>query len=160
MKGVVEEVREDITREFSVMAERFGLNNSMMRIYMCLFFSTKPLSMEDIVGETGYSKSTVCNMMALIERLTDVRRFQKPGSKKVYFECLHDMKLIQRNKMEEFAKSIKSVTKTLEESDRKLAAENGRDAQLIRKHLAEWRGAVGKFNMVAGFMEKIMELKK
>ncbi|MBU0762244.1 MAG: hypothetical protein KKD39_04410, partial [Candidatus Altiarchaeota archaeon] len=110
--------------------------------------------------DTGYSKSTVCNMLVFIERFADVRRFQKPGSKKVYFECLHDMKMIQRKKMEEFTKFVKSMSATLDESDRKLAREKGEDTKKIRSYLSEWRSAFGKFNLVASFIEKIMELKR
>jgi hypothetical protein len=96
----------------------------------------------------------------VLERLADIRRFHKPGSKKVYFECPHDLKLIQRNKMYEFTKSIKSMTRTLEESDKKLAKEDNKKAQDIRRWLGEWKNACGKLNLVAGFMEKVMELKK
>jgi histidyl-tRNA synthetase len=71
--------------------------------------------------------------------LLDVHKFKKPGSKKVYYECMHDTKLIVRKKMAESHESIHSLIKLLDESIQRLSVDNDPDAARVREYLAQMK---------------------
>ncbi len=160
MSDVVLEVKRDLTEEFTNMSEFLGINQTMVRIYMTLFFSEEPLGLKEISKETGYSTSTVCNTMNVVEAMMDVRRFQKPGSKKIYFECFHDLKYVQNKKITRAIEQIKSLTQKVEEAQEKLKTSKDPKAEKIKENLKELTGAYGKFMKFLPLMEKIMGVTK
>ena len=55
-----------------------------------LFLETEPMSMDQLVEETGYSKSTVSSNMNLLETLGLARRVVIPGDKRYHYVLVTD----------------------------------------------------------------------
>ena len=98
MTDILEDVEREVTEKFMDFTDVLGINPTIMKVYTTLFFSLEPLGLSEIAEKTGYSVSTVCNNVAIAEKLLDVRKIKKPGSKKVFFECQHDISIIERKR--------------------------------------------------------------
>ncbi|MFB6176837.1 MAG: GbsR/MarR family transcriptional regulator, partial [Halobaculum sp.] len=89
--GPVAEAREKIVEAMERSAEIYGLNRSYGRLYGLLFFADEPVSLDELVAESGYAKSTVSTAMKDMERLHLVYRRSIPGEgKKAFFEAERD----------------------------------------------------------------------
>ncbi|MFC7079336.1 GbsR/MarR family transcriptional regulator [Halorussus caseinilyticus] len=75
----VKAVRDEVIDSFEHSAEIYGLNRSYGRLYGILFFAGGPVSLDELVEESGYAKSTVSTAMKQMEQLHLVYRRSVPG---------------------------------------------------------------------------------
>ncbi|UCC91503.1 MAG: hypothetical protein JSV39_04300 [Candidatus Aenigmatarchaeota archaeon] len=68
-----------------------GLDELSSRLIGTLFIEPEEISLDDLARETGYSLSAVCTSMKFLERTGLVKRFKKPGSRKIYFSMEKEM---------------------------------------------------------------------
>jgi DNA-binding transcriptional regulator GbsR (MarR family) len=131
--------REEVIEAMAQSAEMYGLNQSYGRLYGKLFFADEPLSLDELVTETGYAKSTVSTAMNSLERIHMVRRRSIPGEgKKAYFEAETDwwyvfQEILNREVMREIRimnRALDSAAETLADADSEKAK---RDLQKIRE---------------------------
>lgn len=141
----IEKIREDIAEAYSDICESFGLNPVVGKIYDSLFFSDRALSLEEISKRTGYSKSTVCSCIKSAERFFDIERFKKPGSKKVYFVCQHNLSLILNRFVSERLRNLNRMhnvlsraEKTLEQEGNGVAKQYLTNIRRLRKDYEHW----------------------
>ena len=156
MSDVVFDVEEAVTREWMKSMADFGLNPTLMKIYSTLFFATDALGLAELSEKTGYSTSTICQNMDLLKRLTDIREFKRPGSKKIYYECQHNIKLIQKKKLETLAKQVENLVKVLKESEEKLATVDTDEANVKLGYIKELRT---EYEKIISLMQKIDYIK-
>ena len=142
----ITEIRKEVADTYLKNHEELGSYNTLINIYYSLFFCPRPLGLDDISKLTGYSKSTVCTAMDLVERLMDVRKFKRPGSKKVYYECTHDTFLIHQKRMQEMRKQIPQLVDVLRSSEDRLKDETAPEAVQIRDFLKERRESYERFD--------------
>lgn len=67
------------------MANMLGHSDAAGALMGSLFLAADPLSMDELVETTGYSKSTVSTNMTFLENKGIVRRMRKPGDKRNYY---------------------------------------------------------------------------
>ena len=103
------------------LVENWGMVGAPGRIYGALLLSNKPLSMKKISKESGYSASSVCQHMSLLENMGNVRRSKRPGSKKVYFEADLDFERVLDKK---FRYLLEYVTAHIDTIDKSIGAYN------------------------------------
>ncbi|MFC2154837.1 hypothetical protein ACFLRC_05095 [Candidatus Altiarchaeota archaeon] len=131
-KEILQDIKNDIKQTASEASRRVGKNPLLAEIYFTIFFSRKPLCIKEIAEATGYSIATISQTIDLVAQFTDVKRFKKPGSKKLYFECEHDpdkymapttqmFKLVQQ--------SMNQMTNTLSKAEEILKTKQGEEAQ-------------------------------
>ena len=141
-----------MTRYYAGMLQEFGMKPTLVEVYLSIFFSSEPMGLSDISGETGYSKSTVCKMMDVLTKYTDIRRFKKPGSKKIYYECAHDIKQAVRRKMGSQRQLITGLIRILNESEEKLAQDQGAEAERIKTDLMRLRKDYERVDKMLGVL--------
>jgi HTH-type transcriptional regulator, glycine betaine synthesis regulator len=71
-------------------ASNKGLSDAVGVLRGTLFLASEPMSMDELVAETGYSKSTVSSNMSLLENLGLARRVVIPGDKRYYYSPVTD----------------------------------------------------------------------
>ena len=71
--------RERVIESMEQSAELYGLSRSAGRVYGVLYFSEAPLSIPELVEETGYAKSTISNVTRTLTRIGLVRRRSSEG---------------------------------------------------------------------------------
>jgi len=155
MNEKIDRIKKEVIKEFLDASEVFGTKPTYAKLYMTLFFSLQPLGLKELSKETGYSVSTVSQAMDHIEKLTDVRKFKKPGSKKIYFECLNDICLVFEKKFRQFEKMTDHFVEVLEETEEKLSEEDTEEAQEI---LGRVRKRRKDYEAIREAMENLPEL--
>jgi DNA-binding transcriptional regulator GbsR (MarR family) len=148
---------EEMVDKVVKLFERQGFNPTVMRIYISIFLSTRPLGMQEISKKTGYSISTVNNTLEIIERTMDIRKFKKPGSKKVYFECVHDLVLAHRKKMESAKQEAQSMVEILKEAEDLLKDDKSPEATIKRANINRLRHSYEKFHDMCHEFEAMIE---
>ena len=71
-------------------ASNKGLSDAVGVLRGTLFLADEPMSMDELVSETGYSKSTVSSNMSLLENLGLTRRVVIPGDKRYHYSPVTD----------------------------------------------------------------------
>ncbi|PHQ46077.1 transcriptional regulator, partial [Halorubrum sp. C3] len=71
--------RERVIESMEQSAEVYGLSRSAGRIYGVLYFSEEPLSIPELVDETGYAKSTISNVTRTLTRIGMIHRRSSEG---------------------------------------------------------------------------------
>lgn len=83
---------EPVIDVFERLADRYGLNRSCGRIYGLCYFTAEPQSLDDLVGKSGYAKSTVSTATQTLTRLSLLsRRSGAQGGQRVYFTAESDV---------------------------------------------------------------------
>lgn len=77
--------REDFKELITQNLKAEGFDDIASKIISMLFIEPEEMSLEEISIETGYSLSAVSTAMKNLSQYHIVRRFKKPGSKKVFF---------------------------------------------------------------------------
>jgi DNA-binding transcriptional regulator GbsR (MarR family) len=87
----VPEPRERVIEGMARSAEVYGTKRSYGRLFGILYFAEGAMSLDELVAESGYAKSTVSTAMNTLERFHLVRRRSRPGEgKRVFFEAESD----------------------------------------------------------------------
>ena len=148
MTDILEDVEREVTEKFMDFTDVLGINPTIMKVYTTLFFSLEPLGLSEIAEKTGYSVSTVCNNVAIAEKLLDVRKIKKPGSKKVFFECQHDISIIERKKSKHIKQQMESIIRVLKSSEKKLSKSRDVKTSEILVHIKNRRIAYEKCMLI------------
>jgi len=118
----VREAREEVVQALERSAEVYGLNQSYGRLYGVLFFENEPLSLDELVEESGYAKSTVSTAMQKMSRLHLVHRRSIPGEgKKAFYEAETDFwRVIQQFLQHEVRREVDIMTRALDSAAERL----------------------------------------
>lgn len=118
MSNILKIEENRIVDTYCSFLQDFNIDQVIARIYFTLFFTDEPVGLDEISKEVGYSKSTVLNHLNLLEKLLDVERFKKPGSKKIYFKCAHNfMEVIERSTLHKLSAIRKMIEVTKKSED-------------------------------------------
>lgn len=117
--GVGVSAPEPVIETFERLAERYGLNRSCGRIYGICYFAEEPLSLDELVAESGYAKSTVSTAAQTLTRLSLLsRRSVSPGGRRVYYEAERDVKTaIQELLVQHVVRDIRELLGALRKVD-------------------------------------------
>ncbi len=105
----MEELDKKFIELYRKIGEIQGIDCSIAAIFAKLYIEPKEISMEELAKSTGYSLASISNKVHFIENISPLRKFRKPGSKKVFLYMEKDILSILRNaflKKERYAVSI------------------------------------------------------
>lgn len=119
-------VREEVIESLERSAEAYGLSRSAGRVYGVLYFSAEPLSIPELVEQTGYAKSTISNVTRKLTRVGMVRRRSSSGGgRRVQFEPETDLWFMLQDVLQQYA--LREMQTTRRAFDRALAHLDGLD---------------------------------
>ncbi|MFB6195861.1 MAG: GbsR/MarR family transcriptional regulator [Haloplanus sp.] len=123
-----EAVREEVIESMERSAEVYGLSRSAGRVYGVLYFSAEPLSIPDLVDETGYAKSTISNVTRKLTRIGLIhRRSSGGGGRRVQFDPETDLWHVVQSVFQQYvAREMATTRRTL---DRALTRLDEADAE-------------------------------
>jgi DNA-binding transcriptional regulator GbsR (MarR family) len=127
----VQAAREEVFEAMARSAEIYGLNRSYGHLYGLLFFADGPVSLDTLVEESGYAKSTVSTAMKEMKRLHLVQRRSIPGEgKKAFFEAERDFwTVLQEFLRREVQREIDTMTRSLETAETQLESIDSEQAE-------------------------------
>ena len=85
-----------------------------------LFLADEPMSMDQLVEETGYSKSTVSYNMSLLETLGLARRVVTPGDKRYHYVAVTDPDSLKKAMMANVKAEIQLIMSALDRTEKDL----------------------------------------
>lgn len=142
--------RETVIEAMEHSTDIYGINRSYGRLYGILFFADDPVSLDELVAESGYAKSTVSSAMKDMERFHMVYRRSVPGEgKKAFYEAERDFwTFIQEFLRGEVQREISIMTRALEEAERTLEAADGEQADRDLEKVQELERTYEKIQQV------------
>jgi DNA-binding transcriptional regulator GbsR (MarR family) len=101
------------------VANSYGCSDAVGVLRGTLFLADRPVSMDELVEETGYSKSTVSANMSTLERMGLVNRVIIPGDKRYHYLPVTEPDSLKKemmiNKRQEIQVIIAAINRTEED---------------------------------------------
>lgn len=91
MNENMKKVEDIFLEKINQMCRDFGLNSLMAQLYAILYFSNKPLSLDDMVERLKISKGSASVNVRILERYSAVRKIWVRGSRRDYYEAEIDI---------------------------------------------------------------------
>ena len=111
-------IKQDFTEGLSQISRFWGFPKGMGAIFAVLYLSPTPLSLDEIVRETGLTKGAVSTEIRGLARMGLVHRSSKLGDRKDYYEAEADFyaavrSILKERQNSEFDRAVRSVKDTL-----------------------------------------------
>src|SRR5512134_3802428 len=153
MPTSLSKIKKDFTQGLSQMSRFWGFPKGMGAIFAVLYLSPTPLSLDEIVQETGLTKGAISTEIRTLARMGLVHRSSKLGDRKDYYSAEADFyaeirSILQERQNSEFDRAVRSVKDTLETMD-----ENWVDNE-------EWNFVYARVQALQDFFNAIDSLSK
>ena len=147
------QIKQDFTEGLSQISRFWGFPKGMGAIFAVLYLSPTPLSLDEIVSETGLTKGAISTEIRALARMGLVHRSTKLGDRKDYYEAEADFyaairSILKERQNSEFDRAVRSVKDTLTRMD-----ENWVDN-------AEWKFIYDRVQALQEFFDAIDSLSK
>ncbi len=117
-------IKQDFTEGLSQISRFWGFPKGMGAIFAVLYLSPTPISLDEIVQETGLTKGAVSTEIRALARMGLVHRSSRLGDRKDYYEAEADfyaavrsiLKERQNSEFDRAVRSVKETLKTMEEN--------------------------------------------
>jgi DNA-binding transcriptional regulator GbsR (MarR family) len=111
-------IKQDFTEGLSQISRFWGFPKGMGAIFAVLYLSPTPLSLDEIVQETGLTKGAVSTEIRALARMGLVHRSSRLGDRKDYYEAEADFyaavrSILKERQNSEFDRAVRSVKETL-----------------------------------------------
>jgi DNA-binding transcriptional regulator GbsR (MarR family) len=146
-------IKQDFTEGLSQISRFWGFPKGMGAIFAVLYLSPTPLSLDEIVQETGLTKGAISTEIRALARMGLVHRSSKLGDRKDYYEAEADFfasirSILKERQNSEFDRAVRSVKDTLAKMD-----ENWVDD-------TEWKFVYARVEALQEFFDAIDSLSK
>jgi DNA-binding transcriptional regulator GbsR (MarR family) len=118
MSEQLAQVKKDFTVGLSQISKYWGLPKGMGAIFAVLYLSQTPMSLDELVQQTGLTKGAISTNVRALARMGLVLPSTKLGDRKDYYEAETD-----------FYKSMRSILKERQNSDFDTAIRSVRETQ-------------------------------
>ena len=118
MTQSLSQIKQDFTEGLSQISRFWGFPKGMGAIFGVLYLSPTPLSLDEIVQETGLTKGAISTEIRALARMGLVHRSSRLGDRKDYYEAEADFyaaikSIFKERQNSEFDRAIRSVKETL-----------------------------------------------
>ncbi|MBK9927702.1 MAG: hypothetical protein IPP66_20720 [Anaerolineales bacterium] len=153
MPQSLNKIKQEFTQGLSQISRFWGFPKGMGAIFAVLYLSPTPLSLDEIVSETGLTKGAISTEIRSLARMGLVHRSTKLGDRKDYYEAEADFyaairSILQERQNSEFDRAVRSVKETLTVMD-----ENWVDNE-------EWNFVYQRVQALQDFFDAIDSLTK
>ena len=90
MSEMIYELRDDLVDNIGKVAASLGINRVAGQLYIVLFLSAKPMSLDEMTKALKVSKGHVSTNIRALERWKAVRKLWVKGSRKDFYEANTD----------------------------------------------------------------------
>jgi HTH-type transcriptional regulator, glycine betaine synthesis regulator len=116
------QIKKEFTQGLSQISRFWGFPKGMGAIFAVLYLSPTPLSLDEIVQETGITKGAISTEIRALARMGLVHRSSRLGERKDYYEAEADFyaairSILKERQNTEFDRAVRSVKETLEKME-------------------------------------------
>lgn len=118
MTQTLTKIKQDFTEGLSQISRFWGFPKGMGAIYAVIYLSPTPLSLDEIVQQTGLTKGAISTEIRALARMGLVHRSTRLGDRKDYYEAEADFyaavrSILKERQNSEFDRAVRSVKDTL-----------------------------------------------
>jgi DNA-binding transcriptional regulator GbsR (MarR family) len=170
------QLKQDFTEGLSQISRFWGFPKGMGAIFAVLYVSPTPLSLDEIVQQTGLTKGAISTEVRTLARMGLVHRSSKLADRKDYYEAENDFyksirSILKERQNSEFDSAIRSVQETLKELETGSVSGDTAQVQFVHeriKALQEFFNAIDTLtsavikleNLGFGNVKKILSVMK
>jgi DNA-binding transcriptional regulator GbsR (MarR family) len=119
MTQTLSKIKKEFTQGLSQISRFWGFPKGMGAIFGVLYLSSTPLSLDELVHETGLTKGAISTEIRALARMGLVHRSSKLGDRKDYYEAESNFyaairSILKERQNSEFDRAVRSVRGTLE----------------------------------------------
>ena len=156
MENNLDQIRDEFIESTARLGDRLGLSRVSVQLYILLYLSDKPLSLDDMVKILKISKGTASIKIRALEDIDAVRKVWIKGSRRDFYEAEMDtlkvfvsrIKSIVKNRMEEAKDILSHADDLLRDSVDALDGEEKKKALAYKKKLEETKKMHAKVNAI------------
>jgi DNA-binding transcriptional regulator GbsR (MarR family) len=146
-------IKKNFTQGLSEISRFWGFPKGMGAIFAVLYLSPTPLSLDEIVLETGLTKGAISTEIRALARMGLVHRSSKLGDRKDYYEAESDFyaairSILKERQNSEFDRAVRSVRETLKTMETNWADDE------------EWKFVYERVQALQDFFDAIDSLTK
>jgi len=134
------QLKQDFTEGLSQISRFWGFPKGMGAIFAVLYISPIPLSLDEIVQQTGLTKGAISTEVRTLARMGLVHRSSKLADRKDYYEAESDFyksirSILKERQNSEFDSAIRSVQETLKELESGSVSGDEAEVQFVRERI-------------------------
>ena len=140
MPAQLSQLKQDFTEGLSQISRFWGFPKGMGAIFAVLYISPIPLSLDEIVQQTGLTKGAISTEVRTLARMGLVHRSSKLADRKDYYEAESDFyksirSILKERQNSEFDNAIRSVQETLKELESGSVSGDEAEVQFVRERI-------------------------
>jgi DNA-binding transcriptional regulator GbsR (MarR family) len=147
--------RTDMVEAAGGLFQLLGLPRSAGQIYGLLYFSDKPLSLDDMVNLLSISKGSASMGTRHLSSWGVIRQVWVPGDRRDHFEAVEDLGQLLRASYAEF---VKPRLSSAEQRMARLFEELERDVEKGALSKAEYKFCSDRMRVLLRFQEKVQSV--
>jgi DNA-binding transcriptional regulator GbsR (MarR family) len=155
------QLKQDFTEGLSQISRFWGFPKGMGAIFAVLYLSPTPLSLDEIVQQTGLTKGAVSTEVRTLARMGLVHRSSKLGDRKDYYEAESDFytsirSILKERQNSEFDRAVRSVGETLELLESGSVSGDEAELEFVRKRV---KALQEFFNAIDSLAKAVIKLE-
>lgn len=162
MTTKLSQLKQDLTESLSQISRFWGFPKGMGAIFAVLYLSPAPLSLDEIVQETGLTKGAVSTEVRILARMGLVHRSSKRADRKDYYEAESDFyqsirSILKERQNSEFDRSLRAVKEMLEKLEADAVSGNQAEVQFVHERLQALQNF---FDAIDSLTRAVVKLEK
>jgi DNA-binding transcriptional regulator GbsR (MarR family) len=134
------QLKQDFTEGLSQISRFWGFPKGMGAIFAVLYISPTPLSLDEIVEQTGLTKGAISTEVRTLARMGLVHRSSKLADRKDYYEAESDFytsirSILKERQNSEFDRALRSVQETLKELEAGTVSGDEAEVQFVYQRI-------------------------
>ncbi|MDX9990835.1 MAG: MarR family transcriptional regulator [Anaerolineales bacterium] len=115
----LEDIKQNFVTGMSGISQFWGLPKGVGAIFGVLYLSPEPLSLDELVQQTGLTKGAISTNVRALARMGLIHSVQRLGDRKDYYQAEADFyksirSILKERQNNEFNQAVASVAETLE----------------------------------------------
>src|SRR5512140_41015 len=117
------QIKQDFIEGLSGISQFWGLPKGMGAIFAVLYIAPNPLSLDEIVEQTGLTKGSISTSVRSLARMGLIHPVNRLGDRKDYYAAETDFyrsirAILKERQNNEFDRAVASVRQTLEKLEK------------------------------------------
>jgi len=140
MAKKLSQLKHEFTEGLSQISRFWGFPKGMGAIFAVLYLSPTPLSLDEVVEQTGLTKGAISTEVRTLVRMGLVHRSSKLADRKDYYEAESDFyksirSILKERQNSEFDRALRAVRDSLQELEAGSVTGDATEVQFIRERI-------------------------
>lgn len=150
------QLERKILESFGTVAETIGYSPLHGKIIGVLLLKGRPVSLNELVEETGYSASMISLSLDFLELMEVIKKVKKSGDRKLYVQLNGDLlSILKKAIVTRVKKVLSSSLNDFEESKKHLSGLGGEERKRLEKAIGTLEKEIKKLDYYVSLLAEI-----